>query len=123
MKHSYHKNYDARQRKKIRIRKKISGTPERPRLVVFRSNQHISAQIIDDTQGIVLTSASSFSKDSKESMKDLKKTALSIEVGKAIAKKALEINIDTVVFDRNGYLYHGRVKALAEASREAGLKF
>ncbi len=123
MKRTYRNQLTTRQRKTIRIRKKISGIAERPRLVVFRSNKHISAQIIDDSNGSVLVSASSFSKDLRSSLTGKTKTDYSIEVGKMIAQKALEKNIETVVFDRNGYLYHGRVKALADASREAGLKF
>jgi large subunit ribosomal protein L18 len=123
MKRTYRNQLTTRQRKTIRIRKKISGIAERPRLVVFKSNKHISAQIIDDSNGSVLVSASSFSKELRSGLTGKNKTDYSIEVGKAIAKKALEKSIETVVFDRNGYLYHGRVKALADASREAGLKF
>jgi len=123
MKRTYRNKLTSRQRKTIRIRKKISGVAERPRLLVFRSNKHISAQIIDDSTGAVLVSASSFSKDLRGELIGKNKTEYSVGVGKAIAQKALEKNINTVVFDRNGYLYHGRVKALADASREAGLKF
>jgi len=107
-----------------RIRKKISGTEARPRLTVYRSNTNIYAQIIDDTNGQTLVAVSSLSKDVKESIKEIKgKIEVSKVVGAALAKKALEKNITTVVFDRNGYKYHGRVKAVADAAREAGLKF
>lgn len=116
------KKYRARLKKKIRIRKKIFGTKERPRLVVYRSNKNISAQIVDDSNNIVIVSASSFSKDLRQSLEDKSKSEMSVEVGKDLAKKALKKKIKKVVFDRNGYLYHGRIKALAEASREAGLK-
>jgi large subunit ribosomal protein L18 len=112
-----------RYRKKARIRKKISGTPERPRLVVFKSNRHISAQIIDDIHNKVLVHANSCSKENKETLAAKTKTEKSTEVGKQIAELAKKQKIKTVVFDRNGYIYHGRIKALAEASREAGLKF
>jgi len=112
---------ERRQRIKFRIRKKIKGTPERPRLCVFRSNKEIYAQIIDDVSGKTLVAASSMEK----SLRNYKgtKTEKSIAVGKLIAEKALQKGISAVVFDRNGYLYHGRVKALADAAREAGLKF
>ena len=105
-----------RLRRHARVRNKISGTPERPRLNVFRSNSHIHAQIIDDTKGVTLVSASSV--DMK-----LENIEAAAAVGAEIAKRALAKNIDVVVFDRGGYIYHGRVKALAEAAREAGLKF
>jgi large subunit ribosomal protein L18 len=112
----------ARRRRKIRIRKKLSGTPERPRLVVFRSNLHIYAAVVDDIKGATLASAStlSLSKDG-EAMKLNKETAA--KVGTEIAKLAKEKQIGRVVFDRNGYLYHGRIKALADAAREGGLEF
>ncbi len=112
---------DRRQRIKYRIRKKIKGTPERPRLSVFRSNKEIYAQIIDDTSGKTLVAASSREK----SFKNFKgtKTEKSIAVGKLIAEKAKQNGINSVVFDRNGFLYHGRVKSLADAAREAGLNF
>jgi large subunit ribosomal protein L18 len=112
---------ERRQRIKYRIRKKIKGTPERPRLCVFRSNKEIYAQIIDDTSGRTLVAASSMEK----AMRNFKgtKTEKSIAVGKLIAEKAKQKGIHSVVFDRNGYLYHGRVKALADAAREAGLNF
>ncbi|MCL2417592.1 MAG: 50S ribosomal protein L18 [Bacteroidales bacterium] len=109
-----------RQRIKMRLRKKIKGTEATPRLSVFRSNRDIYAQIINDLEGKTLVATSSRDKDF--SAKGTK-TELAKEVGKAIAAKALEAGISTVIFDRNGYLYHGRVKALAEAAREGGLKF
>jgi len=122
MKKNVNRN-EIRYRKKARIRKKVSGTPERPRLVVFRSNRHISAQIIDDINNQVLAHANSCSKENKEKLASKSKTEMSVEVGKQIAELAKKQKIETVVFDRNGYIYHGRVKALAEDSREAGLKF
>jgi large subunit ribosomal protein L18 len=107
-----------------RIRKKVTGTEARPRLTVFRSNTQIYAQIINDTTGTTMVSVSSIAKDIKESIKSVKgKIEVSKVVGAAIAKKALEAKITDVVFDRNGYRYHGRVKAVADAAREAGLKF
>lgn len=104
--------------KKIRIRKTVNGTEERPRLCVFRSGKHMYAQIVNDVNGHTLAAASSLSIDTKNSGKDLAK-----EVGMAVAKVALAKNIKSVVFDRNGYLYHGRVKSLAEGAREGGLSF
>lgn len=111
---------DARRRKvRYRIRKKISGTSECPRLAVFRSNKHIYAQLIDDVAGHTLASASSrLLSDAKAN-----KTEIAKQVGMAIAKIAAEKNITSVTYDRGGYLYHGRVKALAEGAREGGLKF
>jgi large subunit ribosomal protein L18 len=103
---------------KKKIRAKIFGLPECPRLSVFRSNEHIYVQLIDDLAGKTLLSASS-----KKLAENLTKTQASVEVGKQIAKLASSKGISKVVFDRNGYLYHGRVKALAEAAREAGLQF
>lgn len=110
-----------RQRIKYRIRKKVKGTPQRPRLCVFRSNKEIYAQIIDDVSKKTILAASS----KEKALKKLKgtKTEKSIAVGKLIAEKAKQKGIQTVVFDRNGFLYHGRVKALADAAREAGLNF
>lgn len=106
---------------KKRIRKIVSGTPERPRLSVFRSNKEIYAQLIDDKAGHTLLSASSRDKDLE--IGKVTKTEQAKIVGKRLAEKALAAGIEAVVFDRNGYLYHGRVKALAEAAREGGLKF
>ncbi|WP_034602725.1 50S ribosomal protein L18 [Maridesulfovibrio frigidus] len=111
-----------RRRKKIRIRKKISGTASRPRLVVFRSNKHIYAQLVDDLVGKTMTASSSCAlSKGDEAVKLTRKTAEA--VGMDIAAKAKELNIDKVVFDRGGYIYHGRVKALADGAREGGLKF
>ena len=109
-----------RQRRHIRVRRKISGTAECPRLCVFRSNNNLYVQVIDDVAGNTLVSCSTLDKDIKT--KHANKEAAK-EVGAMIAKKALEKNIDTVVFDRGGYIYHGVVKELAEAAREGGLKF
>lgn len=114
----------SRDRKKVSIRKKIFGTPERPRLAVFRSNKNISAQIVDDTKGATLVYASCGSKDIADDVKNAKtKVDQGKVVGTLIAKLATEKGISSVVFDRSGYKYHGRVKALAEAAREGGLKF
>ena len=108
------------QRIKFRIKKIVSGTAQKPRLVVFRSNSEIYAQIIDDTKGVTLVAASSRDKDLKATGT---KTEKAKQVGKAIAKKALAAGIESISFDRGGYLYHGRVKSLAEGAREGGLKF
>ena len=115
---------ETRQRRKKRVRKKVLGTSERPRLNVFRSSRHIYAQIIDDTNATTLVDASSLKKDLKELVqgKEGNRNGASI-VGESIAKVALEKGIKQVVFDRNGFLYHGRVKALAEAARSKGLEF
>ena len=112
-----------RERRKLRIRRKISGTAERPRLSVFRSAKHIYAQCVDDVNGKTLAHISTLSKDVKPVAEDSDKTGASKLVGTAIAKALLAQGIDKIVFDRNGYLYHGRIQALAEAAREAGLKF
>jgi large subunit ribosomal protein L18 len=106
---------------KMRVRKVVTGSAERPRMSVFRSNKEIYAQLIDDTQGVTLLTASSKSKDIAG--QEGTKTEKAAMVGKIIAEKALAAGITTVVFDRNGYLYHGRVKQLADAAREGGLKF
>ena len=111
---------ERRQRIKYRIKKTVSGTAQKPRLAVFRSNSEIYAQIIDDTKGVTLVAASSRDKDLKASGT---KTEKAKQVGQAIAKKALAAGIETISFDRGGYLYHGRVKSLAEGAREGGLKF
>lgn len=105
---------------KRRIRKKIFGTASTPRLTVFRSNKQIYAQIVDDNNGITLVSASSYKQDGTDKVNKVNQAAI---VGKVIAEKAKTKGIDAVVFDRNGYLYHGRVKSLADAARENGLKF
>ena len=113
-----------RERIKVSVRKKIYGTPERPRLTVYRSLNDIYGQIIDDVSGKTLLSVSSISKEVREEVAATKtKVAKSAVIGKVLAQKAIEKNITTVVFDRNGYLYHGRVKALAEGARAGGLKF
>ncbi len=106
---------------KFRIRKRLSGTAEQPRLSVFRSNKYIYAQVINDLEGKTLASASSSGKDVGETK--LTKTEAAKMVGKVVAERAIEAGVEKVVFDRNGYLYHGRVKSLAEGAREGGLKF
>jgi len=106
-----------------RIRKKLSGTTERPRLAVFRSEKHIYAQIIDDTKGVTLVAASTVEKAMREKLKKTWNVEAAKEVGKLIAERALAKGIKEVVFDRGGFKYHGRVKALADSAREAGLKF
>ncbi len=113
------KKFERRLRIKRGIRRKISGTAARPRLSVFRSNKAIYAQLIDDESGNTLVSVTSLSKEGKQTAN----IETAKEIGKAIAGKAQEKGISEVVFDRNGYLYHGKVKALAESAREAGLKF
>lgn len=107
-----------RKKRKVRIRKKIKGTSERPRMVVFRSNRYIYIQLIDDTTGNTLTSYSSLKFDGLPLNCETAQ-----KVGKELAKRALEKGIQKVVFDRNGYIFHGRVKAVAEGAREVGLKF
>ncbi len=115
---------EARLRRKRRVRKKIKGTPERPRLCVFRSSKHIYAQIIDDTTSSTLVEASSLSKELREKVGKNTSNKKGAEiVGKEIAARALKKGIKRVVFDRNGFLYHGRVKVLSEAAREGGLEF
>jgi large subunit ribosomal protein L18 len=113
--------YVARKRRHSRVRKRLGGVPERPRLNVFRSLNHIYVQVIDDTKGVTLISASSL--DTEISQKGQTKIEQAQAVGKLVAERALKAGLNEVVFDRGGYKYHGRVKALAEASREAGLKF
>jgi large subunit ribosomal protein L18 len=110
-----------RERRKLRIRKKLSGTVQKPRLTVFRTSRHIYA--IDDGNGRTLAHASTLSKDLKGSLDEGNKTEAAKKVGALVAKICLSKKIDKVVFDRNGYLYHGRVSALADAAREGGLKF
>jgi len=110
---------ERRQRIKYRIRKVVTGTAAKPRLSVFRSNKEIYAQLIDDVTGVTLAAASSRDKEIASSSKVEAATA----VGKAIAEKAVKAGVETISFDRNGFLYHGRVKVLADAAREAGLKF
>ncbi len=113
----------ARERRHTHIRTRVSGTPERPRLNVFRSLNHIYAQIIDDSLGQTLASASTIDVDVREQVAELPKTDQAKVVGRVVAERALDKGIKQVVFDRGGYKYHGRVKALAEAAREAGLEF
>jgi large subunit ribosomal protein L18 len=114
---------ESRQRRHRRIRSKVKGSPERPRLAVFRSHQHIYAQVIDDTRHHTLVAASSLEPELRSKLASGGNCQASIEVGKLIAQRSLEKGISKVVFDRGGNLYHGRVKALAEAAREAGLDF
>jgi len=111
---------EARVRRHLRVRKKVSGTPEKPRLAVFRSEKNIYAQIIDDVNAVTLVAASSLDKDF-EGIGSNKEAAKA--VGEAIAKRALDKGIKEVVFDRGGFVYHGRVQSLAEGAREAGLEF
>jgi large subunit ribosomal protein L18 len=112
-----------RERRKLRIRKKVSGSTARPRLTVFRSAKHIYAQVIDDVTGQTLAHASTLSKDIRDSLGDDNKVDAAKKVGALLAKICKSKKIDRVVFDRNGYLYHGRVSALAQGAREAGLEF
>ncbi len=118
------RNLKPRERSKTRIRKKVFGTFETPRLTVYRSLNHVYAQVIDDTSGNTLVAASTLSKEIADSLKQAKgKAAKGKLVGNLLAKKAIEKNITTVVFDRNGYRYHGRIQAIADGAREGGLKF
>jgi large subunit ribosomal protein L18 len=112
-----------RQARKFRIRNKLSGTGDRPRLSVFKTARHIYAQVVNDTDGVTVAHASTLSGDVRDTVKDSNKTDAAKKVGALIAKICLERKVGSVVFDRNGFLYHGRVKALAEAAREAGLQF
>lgn len=117
------KNQNTIEKIKARIRSKVKGTSDKPRLSIFRSNTHIYAQIIDDTLGKTLVSSSTLDKDIKSLVNSTSTCEASQVVGRSIAKKSLENQINTVVFDRGGRLYHGRVKALADAAREEGLTF
>ena len=112
-----------RAKKHLRIRNRFSGTAERPRLAVFRSNNHMYAQIIDDTVGNTLVSASTLQKDVKAELEKTNNVDAAAKLGTVIAKKALEKGITNVVFDRGGFIYKGKIKALADAAREAGLEF
>lgn len=114
---------ESTKRRHTRIRRKVSGTTERPRLAVFRSNQHIYAQVIDDTAHQTLVSASTLDADLKASLESSNTCEASVQVGKLIAERAIEKGIRQVVFDRGGKIYHGRIKALADAARENGLDF
>jgi large subunit ribosomal protein L18 len=113
----------ARAKRHYRLRNNISGTAERPRLAVFRSNMHIYAQVIDDTVGNTICSASTMEADVKAKLERTNDVEAAKVVGETVAKKALEKGITTVVFDRGGYVYHGKIQALADAAREAGLQF
>ncbi len=114
---------DVRTNKHRRLRSRLSGTPDRPRLAVFRSNNHMYAQVIDDVAGHTIVSASTLQGDVKEGLDKTNNVAAASKLGDVIAKKALDNGIKEVVFDRGGYIYQGKVKALAEAAREAGLQF
>jgi len=113
----------ARDRRHTHIRKRVVGTPVRPRLNVFRSLNHIYAQVIDDSAGLTLASASTLDHEVRDQVVGLKKTEQASVVGKTVAERAVAKGVEQVVFDRGGYKYHGRVKALAEAARKAGLEF
>ena len=110
-------------KKHLRVRNRFSGTAERPRLAVFRSNNHMYAKIIDDTVGNTLVSASTVQKDVKDQLEKTKDVAAAAYLGKVIAQKALDAGIKEVVFDRGGFIYQGKIQALADAAREAGLEF
>lgn len=114
---------DIRRNKHRRLRNRFAGTAERPRLAVFRSNNHMYAQIIDDTVGNTLVSACTLDKDVKDAVEKTNNVDAAAQVGTVIAKKALDKGITTVVFDRGGFIYQGKIKALADAAREAGLTF
>ncbi len=114
---------EARLKRHYRIRNKVNGTAQKPRLAVFRSNKHMYAQIIDDIAGNTLVAASTMENDIASKVKFTSTVEAATAVGEAIAKKAIEKGINEVVFDRGGYIYHGKVKALAEAARNAGLQF
>ena len=114
---------DVRQKKHRRMRNRISGTAQAPRLAVFRSNNHMYAQIIDDTVGHTLVSASTLQAEVKEGLEHTNDVAAATKLGTVIGKKAIEAGIKEVVFDRGGFIYHGKIKALAYAAREAGLDF
>lgn len=114
---------ELRDKRKTRIRKRIFGTAERPRLSVFRSAKHIYTQVVDDTQGVTLASASTMEKDIRETQKFANKRVAANFIGKLIAERASAKGIKAVVFDRNGFLYHGRIKAVSDGAREAGMDF
>ena len=114
---------EVRKNKHRRLRSRLSGTPERPRLAVFRSNNHMYAQVIDDVAGNTIVSASTLQGDVKEGLAKTNNVEAATKLGTVIAKKALDNGIKEVVFDRGGYIYQGKVKALADAAREAGLEF
>ena len=112
-----------REKRKARIRKKVSGTPDRPRLTVYKSLNHVYAQVVDDSTGRTLAAASTVSKALRGEVKEDSKTDAAKKVGAAVARAALEKGVTRVVFDRNGFDYHGRIAAVAQAAREAGLQF
>ena len=114
---------EIRAKKHLKIRNRFNGTAERPRLAVFRSNNHMYAQIIDDEAGKTLVSASTLEKDIKDELKNTDNVDAAAYIGDVVAKRAIEKGIKTVVFDRAGYIYHGKVAAVAEAARKAGLEF
>ncbi len=114
---------EVRVKKHLKLRNRFTGTPERPRLAVFRSNNHMYAQIIDDTVGMTLVSASTLEKDVKAELTKTNDVAAAAYLGTVVAKKALEKGIKSVVFDRGGFIYQGKIKALADAARAAGLEF
>jgi len=114
------KGHDARNRRRARVRRKLRGTPERPRLSVYRSNKYIYAQVVDDIEGVTVAAASSQEPDLRSDRLNIETAA---KVGTLVADRAKEAGVTTVVFDRGGYKYHGRLKALADAAREGGLEF
>ena len=114
---------EIRRKKHMKLRNRFSGTAERPRLAVFRSNNHMYAQIIDDTVGNTLVAASTLQKDVKANLEKTNNVEAAAYLGKVIAERALEKGVKDVVFDRGGFVYHGKIKALADAAREAGLNF
>ena len=119
-----HDRRAARDRRHLRVRKHVQGTAERPRLAIFRSNHHISAQVIDDTAGHTVAAASTYEAGVRKALSGAAaNAAAAAAVGKAVAERARQAGISRVVFDRGGYLYHGRVKALADAARQAGMEF
>jgi large subunit ribosomal protein L18 len=117
------KHTTPREKRKARIRRKVAGTPDRPRLTVYKSLKHMYAQLVDDVSGKTLVSVATTSKTLKNEVKDDDKTSAAKKVGAALAKAAKDKGIEAVVFDRNGFDYHGRIQAVAAAAREAGLKF
>jgi large subunit ribosomal protein L18 len=120
---AYQQKDTARRRRKQRVRKKVLGTDQRPRISVFKSNKHIYAQIISDERGMTLASVSTLSKDLAAKVKNVKGIEAGKAVGLALAKICKEKNISQVIFDRNGFIFHGRVKAIADGAREGGLEF
>ena len=118
-----HDRRAARDRRHARVRKHVEGTSERPRLAIFRSLHHISAQVIDDTAGHTLAAASTYEADVRKGLQGSANAAAAAAVGRTVAERAQAAGVTKVVFDRGGYLYHGRVKALADAAREAGMEF